>query len=428
MASGSASPGPAPAGPLSPAILHSSGHQSSRRESPARKRIAGLDTARALAIALAITSHSFIHFGVWPLLDGDAGLLVRIMTRSATPTFIILFGMMLEIVYLKLIRRDERPGCWQRLLTRAIQCYLLYLCVVLAGVAGGKLAPVEGLKAALFLSQAYFANILKFYSLGLLGGIVLVELRARFGLGAAVVAAAAIWAAYPLIKALPPMPHGIAHLASFLIGAGAETGPAVLQGMSLVALGMVLGWAVGALGGDDPTGRRRAALLLAGLAALAAAGTALLFANDGLRGALERFTDYGYRGANHPGYYILGSTLAMAVIGACLAVAERLPERLLSLVNVFGISSLFAYAFGNVMLNLLPPLRSGLATGIAATACFLAALYLATAYFQYIQRAEHDRRTLAARLARLHDSPRLLTARLAGFFVKRILAMRPSGS
>ncbi|HWL75013.1 MAG TPA: heparan-alpha-glucosaminide N-acetyltransferase domain-containing protein, partial [Burkholderiaceae bacterium] len=108
------------------------------------RRISGLDTARALAIFLAMSSHGFIHFGVWPLLDSDLALLLHLFTRSATPVFIILFGMMLELVYLKWLLAGKRTDCWRRQVSRAIQCYALYLCVVVAGVAGGKLSPHEG--------------------------------------------------------------------------------------------------------------------------------------------------------------------------------------------------------------------------------------------------------------------------------------------
>ena len=392
----------------------------------AGNRISGLDTARSLAIALAMVSHCFIHFGVWPQLASDVGLLARLLTRSATPTFIILFGMMLEIVYLKLIRRGDRPACWQRLLTRAIQCYLLYLCVVVAGVIGGKLSPGEGARAALFLSQAYFANILKFYSLGLLFGLLLVELRARYGLRAAGAVLLLIWLAYPLLKAAPPLPESVAHLASFLFGIGDETGPSVLQGMSLVILGLFLGKAVHDLRSEVKAQRRQANRLLAAILLLTAAALAALLLTAGVRPALENFTDYGYRAANHPGYYILGSTLAMAMIAACLPVAPRLPQPVLARLNVFGISSLFAYAFGNVALNLLPTLRGGLALGLLCTFGFLLALYGATAYFQLTLQSQSSGGSLAARLGRLHGHLRGLTARLAALFVNRLLPRSPT--
>jgi surface polysaccharide O-acyltransferase-like enzyme len=391
------------------------------------KRISGLDTARALAIALAMMAHCFIHFGVWDHLSQDTVVTVRAFVRSATPTFITLFGMMLEIVYLKMLRRGERQACWIRLLTRAIQCYLLYLCVVAAGIIGGQLAPGEGAKAALFLSQAYFANILKFYSLGLVVGIALVELRAHYGLRAVAGVIVVIWLSYPLIQALPALPHTVRHLASFLIGAGAETGPSVLQGMSFAALGMFLGRGALGLLDDDKVARRRALTLLACVMVLVALPTAGLMANLGPWPALEKFTNYGYRAANHPIYYLVGSSFALSMIAGCTLVAARLPAALLARLNVFGISSLFAYGFGNIALNLLPPLRGSLSLGLAATLTFMLCLYGLTVYFQRAvraQAADGPRRSLTARLGGLHDALRRLTVWLAGLFVARLLVRR----
>lgn len=404
---------------------------SAREGAGGPRRIAGLDTARAVAIALAMTAHTFIHFGVWDQMAADAVLVVRAFVRSATPTFIILFGMMLEIVYLKMIRRGERQACWTRLLTRAIQCYLLYLAVVAAGVAGGQLAPGEGAKAALFLDKAYFANILKFYSLGLVLGIPLLELRARHGLKAVAAVLAAIWLSYPLIQALPPLPWSARHLGSFLIGAGAETGPSVLQGMSLAALGMFLGHAALGLVGQERTARRRAAMMLATIVLLVALPVGALLLSMGVRPLFAAFTDYATRAANHPVYYLVGSAFAMAMIAACTLVAARLPASVLARLNVFGISSLFAYAFGNVALNLLPSLNGSLATGLAAALAFMLSLYAVTTWFQAAARAgaatgtaERPRGTPAARLARLHEGPRAMTARLAGLLVSGAFALK----
>ncbi len=374
-------------------------------------------------------AHCFIHFGVWPLLTDEVLSAIRLLTRSATPTFIILFGMMLEIVYLKMIRRGDRKACWTRLITRAIQCYLLYLCVVAAGIVGGHLSPTEGAKAALFLSQAYFANILKFYSLGLVAGILLVELRARFGLGAVAAALLVIWLSYPLIQALPAFPHSVRHLASFLIGAGAETGPSVLQGMSLAALGMFLGNAAGGLWSDETQQRRRSRRLLGAINFLVAAAVAALLLSLGLGPTLDGFIDFSFRAANHPGYYILGSAVAMTLIACCTLAAAAMPRHALARVNVFGTSSLFAYAFGNVVLNLLPMHSGSLGLGLAYSAAFLLGLYGATAYFQLTLQAQapgEPHRPMAARLGRLHNSLGGWTMRFAALFIDRLLPKSPS--
>jgi surface polysaccharide O-acyltransferase-like enzyme len=387
------------------------------------RRISGLDTARALAIFLAVCSHSFIHFGVWPLLDSDLALLLHLFTRSATPVFIILFGMMLELVYLKRLLAGKRTDCWRRLVSRAIQCYSLFLCVVVAGVAGGKLSPNEGIRAAVFLSEAYFANILTFYSVGLLAGILLLELRARFGLRVVAYACAVIWISYPFVKAVPDVPGSMGYLASLLVGVGAQTGPSVWQGMSLVAFGMFLGRATEALLSSERSERKQALLLLGAIVVFISTVLAMSAMQDGLRPLLKGFADFSYRAANHPNYYLLGSLLAIGLIGGSIAAASVLPPVVVSRLNVFGISSLFAYAFGNVVLNLLPPLAGNLSLGLLSSAVFLIGLYAATAYF--IDATTADATTgrggpLALRLGLVHERVQRVTVRLAEVCVARL--------
>lgn len=341
-----------------------------------------------------------VHLGLWSLLPNDVVLVARLFSRSATPTFIVLFGMMLEIVYLQMIRRGDRRACRKRLLARAIQCYVLYLCVVVAGVIGGQLSPGRGVMAAVFLSQAYFANILKFYALGLLFGIVLLELRVRFGLWIAVLVSVIVWLSYPLIKALPPIPEPFTHFASYLIGAGVESGPSVLQGMTFVALALLLGHAAVKFRSDDAERRRAALWSLTAIVFVAIVAAMLLFLQAGVRPAIENFGNFSYRSANHPGYYVIGSLGAMVLIAVCLLLAPRLSAATRARLNVFGISSLFAYAWGNVILNLVPRQHHELVPGLIFTAIFLLGLYVATAAFQFVQRAHPSDHPIAARLGR----------------------------
>src|SRR5690606_25850380 len=227
-----------------------------------------------------------------------------------------------------------------------------------------------------------------------------------------------------LIKALPPLPSPLSHLASFLVGAGTETGPSVLQGMTLAAFGMLLGHGLIGLRSAAPLQRRGAGRLLLAMAGLLVLAAAALVLHLGPRGLLEAFTNYAVRAANHPIYYIVGSAAALLLIAGCIALTERLPARLLKHVNVFGISSLFAYGIGNVILNLLPPLRGSLALGLAASLMFLAGLYGLTIYFQRAVRAqagEAPGETVAARLGALHEAQRRRTVGVAGLLVRPLL-------
>jgi len=52
-----------------------------------------------------MTSHLLIYTNIWVDYIGKPGFLVlRSITRTATPSFVILFGVMLELVYYRKIR------------------------------------------------------------------------------------------------------------------------------------------------------------------------------------------------------------------------------------------------------------------------------------------------------------------------------------
>ncbi len=65
-----------------------------------------IDFARGLAIVLAVVSHAFYAFG-YDVLFGKSMYQVMSITRFATPSFILITGMMFELVYL---RKAEKQG------------------------------------------------------------------------------------------------------------------------------------------------------------------------------------------------------------------------------------------------------------------------------------------------------------------------------
>ena len=62
-------------------------------------RIIGLDAARSLAIVLAMSSHVFADVGLYAHMPGPLTRIAGFAFQIATPTFILLFGTMLEVVY-----------------------------------------------------------------------------------------------------------------------------------------------------------------------------------------------------------------------------------------------------------------------------------------------------------------------------------------
>ena len=102
------------------------------------RRIVFVDAARGLAVALALYIHSLATFGAWYHLPRLGQALVRLVTSAATPTFIVLFGAMLEMVYYPGLVEGGRRRVRVRLLRRSWNCYVAYLAVVAASVVGGR--------------------------------------------------------------------------------------------------------------------------------------------------------------------------------------------------------------------------------------------------------------------------------------------------
>ena len=76
-----------------------------------RRRYIFVDVLCSLAIALAMAAHALNDFDVLSRLTEAEFTAVRFLTRAATPSFIFMFGMMLELVYARRISTSGIPGC-----------------------------------------------------------------------------------------------------------------------------------------------------------------------------------------------------------------------------------------------------------------------------------------------------------------------------
>jgi uncharacterized membrane protein len=65
---------------------------------PSTGRIALLDTFRFTAVTLALLQHVSLQYGLDKNLAG-ASLVWKLVARGATPSLLVIFGMMLEIAY-----------------------------------------------------------------------------------------------------------------------------------------------------------------------------------------------------------------------------------------------------------------------------------------------------------------------------------------
>lgn len=321
-------------------------------------RYVALDNARGVAIILAVIGHAFVHFNVYQAIPE-----LRLLTRAATPTFFVIFGAMLEVVYFRKLEAGQGAAVSARLVERALMCYALFVLTTLAAFATGKLTAETSLRAVAFVADGRFGNILRLYTVWLLLAPLLLLVYLRAGIWALVALAAAGWAFKGVMEGTGS--GGESYARSFFLGLGAEYGPSVLHSLTLIVVGIVVGRCY----------RRREILPLVPVALLAVAVMAAMFLYFGFDGMVRNFRAFDARGANHPVYYAYGILAALSFIAMFELLARHTQYfSRPNFLNAVGGSSLFYYTSVNVVVNLLPVIRFHPALGFVIATVFLAVM------------------------------------------------------
>lgn len=339
----------------------------SRPSIAASNRLPYIDSARGIAGVLAILAHlssdqfRFIDFGY---LAG-----ISLFTRTATPMFMILFGIMIALVYIPRLSRgpEAADNVARRLLSRMVTCYLIFGAITLAAVLSGKIPVEKGLQAMAFANAGRFGEVLKIYSVLFLVIVASLPLLKRFGLAWIVTLAGLGWL----------LSHAVASVAApgnvalqFFTGYDNGFGPSVAHSFTFVAFGVAIGEAV--------TGRR--SLLLPGaVAAVAVAALAIATVRLGPFVVAHGLGTYEFRSLNHPLYYAYGIvSTSVALILFKTIWARGILGGLSGTLAELGKRSLFVYGFGNVAMNLLPTYGGNPVIALALAVAFMAVLILMT--------------------------------------------------
>ena len=317
-------------------------------------RLLFIDLARSLAIVLVLVAHALQAFQGFALMGLENELRVRLIIRNALPLFVFMFGMMLELVYFRKWQANGGFEPSRRLLVRSFQCYVGYLVTALAGVMVGVTGPKDTLKAALFLGNAEFGNILRFYAIVLLLAIPLLYLRDRFGRGILVALLLVVWGTYPLIASMQvPREHMVSFPIGMLLGPmGHAVGPSVLQGLTFVVVGMLCGSGLANWQQVGLAPFRRMTLYVVLLASIPVIYLSLQSSISDVYGS---FAGFEWRRLNHPGYYSIGVMncgVLLIALSYFFPIGRELPPRADGFL-LFGRSSLMAFTVGNVILILL---------------------------------------------------------------------------
>jgi len=421
------------------------------------KRIVFIDVARSVAILLALTDHSLKVLGVYGADPFDppmwANYFAKPITQVASPTFILLFGAMLELVYVRRLERDGFGPTAKRLFQRACLCYAGYAITVLCSAIGnhGFTSTIKGTLGALAgFGHGRFGNVLKFYAVAILLAIPMLAIRRRWGLWPLVLGAVVVWAGItPLMDYLarpdgglydwPNRHNKVSKLMALFIGRPERASTfSVMHGMTLVVVGFLVGWSV-----SPQFGQKRRLMFYKVAAAISVVLVAIVGYLVWQHGASEVFSRYVgvedkfyYRNLHHIGYYAIS---AISALVALLIFCQFLPpgtemhERWTPLL-AFGQYAIVAFTVGNCVLVMMPETATAylanhvpLAGRLALVAVYVAGLATFMGLYAMRQRriAQREKAAAAAearQAAKPHDASPDMTPRAAG------VADAPAGS
>lgn len=309
------------------------------------KRVAYLDFYRYLTVSFAIMSHAIIAHHVTARVPQDIAIYIKALTRTATPSLIVLFGMMIEIVYVKKWRNDHRSTLGT-LSYRIVLCYLAFVGLAAAEFLTGDVGLKRLISSAMLIAPNTNGNIFKLYIflLALIPPIIFI--RTRFGgVGLILSAVIAFTAHHFLIRPLPPLSAPFDHIGGLAIGLGNTFGPSVPHCLALIAFGMICGSVINtrAMTFD------RGALAICLTMCLAIVGAQIL--NLGLNGVLLRVAEMRYwRSANHPGYFAFGCVSAITILSLSYALVRYLYLSKVTVIYKVGGSTLMYFFVANILI------------------------------------------------------------------------------
>lgn len=382
------------------------------REQATKKRIIYLDIFRFIMVSAALLSHIMGHFFTWDALSPPFESYLRLFTRGASPGLLILFGFMLEFVYVKYASMNGLSYSAQRMIYRAGLCYMAVALIATAGLIGLHTPIKHYLAQLLLLSNTINGNIFALYFVMLLVMISIIVLRLRFGLFSLLGLIGGTWLidflilqriSIPLGDSLRPL--NLAPLGDFLIGAGESGGPSVFHGLTVVLFGMILG-------NFFAKRTRRAVYYLIFLVGTATLIVAAEVTKVGWVGFIANVANYdAYRAHNAPIYYAYGIVHAVVIMAAAWQLSRILPAAWQKFMTYLGSRTFIYFLFGNLVLTSIPQ-GPVLATFWASFVAFVLLVALCNGLIRVWEAAGHSWPPVVALRERMLATAGWVTKRL----------------
>ncbi|WP_347157417.1 hypothetical protein [Pontibacter chitinilyticus] len=315
------------------------------------KRLHHFDLLRLFLVLLALMSHFLLSQHV-----SRPGL-ITIVIRSATPALLIIFGFMMEHVYARRWVVKGPRVILERMLGRAVLCYLAFAAIVLVVFLNGDIPFTRFLGNILLLMPGHpHADIFKYYALLLPATFFLMWVRFTFGwrhklfLVLLLVALAETGQFF-----IHVIPSPFQYLGSFFLGLNDTVGPSIIHSLVLIVFGELV--ASYTSGGSAPL--QKQVLVCMGLISVGAVVQEIEGA--GLSHFIIALARYnGYRAHNSYIYYAYGIVTFMLYAACSWLAVLRFPSSLKQKISYYGGNTFIIFFYGNVIVLLTPAISHSL--------------------------------------------------------------------
>lgn len=303
-------------------------------------RIDAVDLVRGIAVALMILNHGvkgLLPFEAFP----DWGLVpVHMITRFASSTFIMIFGVGLALAYLPRVYSADWPRRRLKLVLTGVIIFVWYKVLTVFEML--PFGPEKTIEAVLYQRFPSFVEILGFYAIALLWVPFLLPLWRRMPLWSRLLSPLILTGlSYVLLEYF----HfwGSSILQAFLVEHEDHYTWGQLSRAPLILLGLLLGELISRYHHD---GRARKRLAL-GLAAVSAALFCMFLAFSGPDGLHEEFIAIAHNEGKHPPelmFMLFSLSGAFGLLAIAISGGARL-ARWLQPLTIIGRDALHAFIF-----------------------------------------------------------------------------------
>ncbi|MBW6392095.1 heparan-alpha-glucosaminide N-acetyltransferase domain-containing protein [Billgrantia antri] len=311
-------------------------------------RVAAIDLARGIAIALMILSHTVSGLLGIRLVPDWGMVPIHLTTKFSSSLFIMVFGIALAVAFLPKVETPDWPHRRRKLMLRGLEVLFWYKALTIVEMLP-MFTPQDILDALLYQRFAIWVEILGFYALALLWLPWALPLWCRMPLWSRLLAPVAIGVISVMLERHFHFWDNLI-LKALLVEDADHYTWGQLARLPLVMSGLLIGEAILRWYGE-PANRRRLVAWLAGFGALFLAGFAVLSLPEWYA-ALQAVA---WNDGKHPPallFMLFSAGGALVIMALCLLGGSR-AARWLKPLSVIGSDALRAFIFHIVVIFLI---------------------------------------------------------------------------